>query len=170
MNQDFAALIDAREFATKKHAGQEYDKHPYTYHLNAVCEVAQEYNLNGDIQVAAWLHDILEDTNVSPIELQTFFGRSVAGLVECVTDEPGKNRKERAKKTWPKIRTDPAAVALKLCDRIANVKACHDGLSPRLLDMYEKEHDAFKEALYSDEDDEAIIELWCELDELIEGS
>lgn len=164
---EWAELIDAREFATKKHADQLYGEHPYTYHLNAVCEVAQRHCLNGDICVAAWLHDILEDTSVSSVELRTFFGPSVAGLVEAVTDEPGKNRLERAKKTWPKIRTDAAAVALKLCDRIANVQACLDGVgNVKMLKAYRKEYDAFRAALYRD-DEEEMLPLWLELDELI---
>jgi guanosine-3',5'-bis(diphosphate) 3'-pyrophosphohydrolase len=161
-------IIDARQFAAKKHAGQMYGDKPYTYHLEEVYKVARRYELHVFICVAALLHDILEDTNVSPIELRTFFGYDVAGLVEDVTDEPGENRKERAEKTWPKIRNSKAAVALKLCDRIANVKACHDGIgNVKLLEMYRKEHEAFKKALYYKSDEDELQAMWDELDSLI---
>lgn len=162
-------ITDARKFAEKKHAGQMYGDKPYTYHLEEVYKVASRYRLLVYICMAAWLHDVLEDTNVSPIELRVFFGHPVASLVEAVTDEPGKNRSERAKKTWPKIRMEQRAVALKLCDRIANVKACRDGIgNVKLLEMYRKEHEAFKKALYYESDEDIIQEMWVELDNLIE--
>lgn len=161
-------VLDAQEFATKKHGKQKYTKIlPYTYHLKAAHDVAERYNLNVDIRAAAWLHDILEDTNITVVELRAFFGHHIAGLVQLVTDEPGKNRKERAEKTWPKIRTSPEAVALKLCDRIANVQASLDIGPQSLLDMYKKEHKRFRAALTCDDEDEWLLAMWAELDELI---
>lgn len=161
------AIAEAEEFAEKKHAGQKYGTLPYTYHLNAVYKVAVQYKLSDDIRVAAWLHDVLEDTAVSYVELRSFFGPRVADFVRLVTDEPGKNRRERAEKTLPKTRTDRDAVALKLCDRIANVQACLDGIgNVDLIKAYRKEYVLFKEALYRAEEKE-LQPLWSNLDQMI---
>lgn len=46
----------------------------------------------------------------------------MAEIVFCVTNEQGRNRKERIKRTYPKIRNNRWAQFVKLCDRIANVE------------------------------------------------
>ncbi len=156
----------AKAFATELHAGQEYGDGPYTVHLEAVANEARLHNLSDDIVAAAWLHDTLEDTNTTYEELVTLFGRKIALLVEGVTDEPGKNRRERALKTLPKTRTlGSDAVALKLCDRLANVKACVDGIgNVNLLKMYKQEYPVFRSALHEFGE---LPFIWQELDRLI---
>jgi hypothetical protein len=56
-----------------------------------------------------------------------------------LTNEKGKNRKERANaKYYEGIRNTPYAVFVKICDRIANVEySKHSG--SRMYDMYRKE-------------------------------
>lgn len=156
----------ARAFATERHAGQEYGGSPYTVHLEAVAREAKVYDLPLDVVVAAWLHDTLEDTVTTYDELVMLFGKSTARLVESVTDEPGKNRKERASTTLPKIRKRGThAVALKLCDRIANVRTCVDGVgNVKLLKMYRKEYSDFRMVLYRAGE---LSEMWHNLDRLI---
>lgn len=156
-------VFNARNFAIKAHGDQTYsDGEPYSFHLAAVSCVARKYKLSEIIQVAAWLHDVLEDTEVTRKQLEEQFGKLVADLVWAVTDEKGKNRAERAKKTWPKIRcAGRDAVALKLCDRIANVEA---SIGTSYMKMYEKEYEAFKRALY--EPYEGLDEMWNRLDNL----
>jgi hypothetical protein len=128
------------------------------------------YHLPKDVLVpAAWLHDIVEDTYETIENVRYIFGDKVAALVEAVTDEPGKNRKERAEKTLPKIRAHGIeAVALKLCDRIANIEACIEGVgNVKLLKMYRKEYPAFREALYREGELEGswdILDRLCEFD------
>lgn len=145
----------AMRFAVRKHANQKYGEYSYTYHLSRVAKIAEQvctlYNLPKELLVpAAWLHDTLEDTQTTWDELTLQFNSAIATLVEAVTDADGKNRKERAIKTLPKIRKHGIhAVALKLCDRIANVEASLGGVgNVKLFKMYKKEYPAFKEALY----------------------
>lgn len=167
---------DAIEYVKAKHAKQKYGENlPYTAHLRAVADVAVEYGLSEEIVQAAWLHDTLEDTDATLYDLQVRFGREVASLVYSVTDEKGKNRKERAEKTYPKIRMGGwEAITLKLADRIANVR--HSTLSNRgLLKMYEKEYPTFKAALKSEFDLISVPlwvryrldAMWKELDKLL---
>ena len=52
------------------------------------------------------------------------------------------NRKERKKKTYPKIRKNVGAILVKLCDRVANVR--HSLLyDSQLYKMYLNEHNHF---------------------------
>lgn len=143
-------LVDqAREFAIKAHGDQRYGDEPYIVHLDAVANVLVEFGIRDGVFLAgAFLHDVIEDTGVTRDDLAREFGFVVAGLVWVVTNEPGANRKERAAKTYPKIRRSGAeAVRLKLADRIANT---HHSIvrGTRHLEMYRKEFPAFHEALY----------------------
>ena len=70
-------------------------------------------------------------------KIKDYFGEDVAEMVFAVTDELGRNRKERKVKTYPKIAANPEAIILKLADRIANIE--HGGK----IDMYKKEHGNF---------------------------
>lgn len=135
---------DAREFAETRHATQRYGDRPYVVHLTAVREVLRSFDLGGDLAIAAWLHDVLEDTATSREELRARFGADVDELVWAVTGV-GANRKERNASAYTKIRATPRAGYLKLADRIANVEASRD--RPDKLAMYRSEQQRFEQAL-----------------------
>jgi len=147
----------ARAQAITAHAGQTYGDAPYEVHLDHVAAVVERFidaadARRGDLVVAAYLHDIVEDTAVTIDAVEADFGAAVAGLVAAVTDSPGRDRKERKAKTYPRIRaTGPAAVLLKLADRIANVEASVAG-APAKLGMYRLEWWGFFGALYDPAD------------------
>jgi (p)ppGpp synthase/HD superfamily hydrolase len=154
----------AREFARAQHADQPYDGGPYDNHLAAVAAVLDRFGYESEtLHTAAWLHDVVEDTETEISEVESRFGADVATLVWAVTSEPGQNRKERNALTYPKIRALPGATILKLADRIANVE---NGLASgsSLTQMYRKEHPAFKEALYVPGVADA---MWAHLDQLL---
>jgi (p)ppGpp synthase/HD superfamily hydrolase len=156
-------LQHARDFAIKAHGDQRYGGFPYVLHLDDTYEIVRRFNLHPALEVMAYLHDVLEDTSVTFEELKKEFSWQIADVVRKVTDELGKNRKERHLLTYPKTRTDPVAVALKLCDRIANVQHCLTVGTDR-LSMYKKEHAEFKKALYRPDEWE---DIWNYLDRLI---
>ena len=156
-------LSEVRDFALLAHGTQKYGELPYIVHLDDVAEVADRFELHYAIQIAAYLHDILEDTKVEFSSIRAVFGLEIANLVRLVTDEPGKNRKERHRLTYPKTRTNTYAVALKLCDRIANVESCLNTKSS-LISMYQREYPEFKEALHTDGE---WTEMWARLDDLL---
>jgi hypothetical protein len=79
-----------------------------------------------------------------------------------VTSEPGPNRSERHKLTYPKIAAFPDAITVKLADRIANVEASTRD-NPSLLSMYHSEYPGFRSALIGHGGDPA---LWAHLDQL----
>jgi (p)ppGpp synthase/HD superfamily hydrolase len=159
------AIQAAAAFAAAKHKDQKYGENsPYTEHLAAVAEVLRRFKFDSeDLQVAAWLHDVVEDTDATVFQIEITFGRHVADLVHRVTNEPGKNRKERHEKTYPKIQASREATTLKLADRIANVeRSVLD--QAKQLDMYKKEYPHFKLMLKKDGEHDA---MWRHLDFLL---
>lgn len=167
-------LNRARIFAADAHGSQKYGNHPYTQHLSDVAKVVERFNLFRYspeyfvLCVAAWLHDVVEDTDVTFDDLAENFDSQVVSLVQAVTDEPGKNREERHAKTYLKIRkAGMFAVFLKLADRIANVENCIATGNEGLLGMYQKEHNGFVKVLRRDAE---LFNMWEHLDGLVQQS
>ena len=157
---------DMIAFASEKHKNQVYSlDRPYTYHLRAVRDTVFRflaYIPYGTplevVTLAAWGHDLIEDTGVTREELTERYGVEVSDLIWRVTNEPGVNRKARHDATHGKIKECPAAVFLKLCDRIANVEAGGK------TNMYRKEWHEFKAALYTEGEFDV---LWDTLEKLL---
>lgn len=164
----------AKFFATTKHAAQLYGSVPYTHHLAAVEMVIRRFRkeiyndfgggqlgdvMFGDLLTAAWLHDVCEDTETKLKEIVELFGEDVAELVDAVTKVKAENRKVSALLTYPKTRKVIGGVTLKLADRIANVEN-----GGKLVEMYRKEYEDFRRALYSPGKNEA---MWAHLDLLL---
>ncbi len=150
---------EARMVAVKAHQGQPYDDmFPYEKHLDDVVNILKEHGYSGKYIVAGYLHDVIEDGTVSYNDIRGYFGIEVAEMVYCVTDELGRNRKERKQKTLPKTKSNPDAIIVKLADRIANIE--HGGK----IDMYAKEYIEFNEALYIEGVGET---LWGHLEEIL---
>lgn len=148
-------------YAATKHGGRQYRVGlPYTHHLAEVASVLVEFGCTSQEMIeAAWLHDVLEDTDTKKKEIEEMFGTDVADIVFAVTDEPGQNRKIRKALTYPKIRKDPRAVQLKLADRIANVRG-----GGKFTEMYKSEYEDFKRNLYTKGQFE---DMWAALDALL---
>ena len=166
---DWKAQFKTAELMAKEaHQGQRYGNCPYHHHLQAVVNVLIEFGatLNNPetaaILVAAWLHDSLEDSSLTYDLILNQFGQEVADIVEAVTDEPGKNRKERKALTYVKTRQNEKAIILKLVDRIANVRASQLD-NPKKLKMYTKEQQDFEQALYPNSISPLSQQLWREL-------
>jgi len=137
----------ARDFAMKAHGEQMYGDKPYTFHLKAVHDVLADFGYSGLMLVAAWLHDVVEDTITSKADIEREFGPVVAEYVWSCTGV-GRNRHARNDSMYDKMVKNSAALPLKLADRIANVEnAAKDNYSH--LVMYRREHQTFTERLRS---------------------
>ena len=157
-------IIKAQTIAILAHTGQKYGNRPFIEHPKDVARLAEKYGFSNTVIAAAWLHDTEDSTTITLTTLEYNFPSTLINLVFAVTDEPGKNRKERALKTLPKIRVFGSdAVGLKLCDRLSNVQAAIRDKSS-LLNMYKKEYPEFKKILYKEGEHE---ELWRKLDSLL---
>ena len=141
---------EAAYTAIRLHGMQTYGNDlPYYHHLEQVVDVLKEFGFTDDkFVIAGYLHDVLEDTAISYNDIKYQFGEEIAEIVYAVTDELGRNRKERKSKTYPKIKANPDAIIVKLADRIANVR--NSFLTKKKMgEMYIREFDGFKEALYT---------------------
>lgn len=153
---------EARLVAIQAHGNQTYDGiFPYVKHLDDVVAVIKKFGFSGKFIVAAYLHDVIEDGAISYNKVKTHFGTEVAEIVFCVTDEMGRNRKEKKAKTLPKTASNSDAIIVKLADRIANIE--HGGK----VDMYIKEYDEFCKYLRHDNQSNSCKEMWSRLDELL---
>lgn len=108
------------QFAVTRHAGQLYAGKPYPYHLIRVASVLEAHGFDDyHYQAAAWLHDVIEDTQTTYEEVRAKFGTVVASLVWAVTGI-GSNRRERNASIYEKLKHAQDARILKCADRIAN--------------------------------------------------
>ena len=155
----------ARDFAIKAHGGQMYGSLPYTAHLDAVATIVKEYGEAAE--VIAYLHDVVEDTDVELDEIASEFGAFVSGCVAIVTDEPGASRKERKIKTYQKMShvsgEEELALLVKAADRLANVRSCMAGGNTRLMATYRSEFPVFKRSAYRER---LCDEIWSELQKI----
>ncbi len=139
-----------------------YGKLPYSYHLGMVTALLTGYGKV--VQDVAWLHDALEDTSLTKAEIEDVCGPVVARCVALLTDPPGTNRKERKALAYARLAAvdvnnmDEAwALLVKAADRLANVQVCVRERST-LIDMYRKEHSAFRAAVHRPGWNDSLIE------------
>ena len=78
-------LHDAIRFATEKHEGQfrKGTMMPYIVHPIETMQILHSMNSNAELLMAGVLHDTMEDADVSYVELELFFGETVANLVSA---------------------------------------------------------------------------------------
>lgn len=146
----------ADEFAQRVHGDQQYGIHPYKYHLDKVVGYANKFNGTPTQKLAARLHDTIEDTSVTKAEVASRFGPEVAEVVDLVSnlDKTIPNWKRL---TYERVRSNPDAVFVKLCDRMANTA------ERGKIEKYKKEYPLFKQVLHREGE---YDEMWSVLDRL----
>lgn len=164
-------MIDqARKYAIKCHrdASHLYDGLPYWNHLYAVVGVAERFGHLipqeswETVISSCWCHDVIEDTRQTYNDVKAATNEQVAEIVYALTNEKGKNRKERANaKYYFGIKTTPFATFVKMCDRIANVEYSIQTGS-RMYEVYQKERE-FAATLY----DRHYLEMFEHLQDLL---
>ncbi len=127
--EDMIRLRDAFNLAREAHAPQKRKTgEPYILHPIAVALIAaQELELDVNPVIAAFLHDVVEDTPHTISEIRERFGEDVAFLVSVVT----KQKKEKYemskqldnfKQMLNSIQYDIRAIMVKLADRLHNMR------------------------------------------------
>ena len=122
-------VLKAAERAAHWHTGQRRKgaaQEPYINHLLEVARLVAEATGGGDVNLvlAALLHDVVEDQEVSRATVAQEFGEDVAGLVMEVTDDkslPKDERKRLQVAHAPDM--SPRAALLKLADKTSNLLA-----------------------------------------------
>src|SRR4051812_1144115 len=81
-----ALISRAYETAADAHTGQTRKSgEPYVTHPVAVAKIVAELGLDDATVAAALLHDVVEDTGISLVDIEHEFGADVAGIVDGVT-------------------------------------------------------------------------------------
>lgn len=120
-------IEEARRFAERAHDGQTRKGaagEPYATHLAEVAGLVTGWGAAEAVIAAAWLHDTVEDCDVTPAGILARFGADVAALVAEVTDDktlPKAERKRLQVQNAP--HKSPGAALIKVADKISNLRA-----------------------------------------------
>lgn len=135
---EFQELKAAYDFSAAAHEGQKRQTgEPYFIHPCAVVNILVDLGFD-DVStlVAAFLHDVLEDTPVTADELEQKFGKEVLELVEGVTKldkikfvSAEDEQAENLRKMFFAMAKDYRVIIIKLADRLHNMRTL-DALKP----------------------------------------
>jgi (p)ppGpp synthase/HD superfamily hydrolase len=122
-------VSEAADFAARRHTGQPRKgrgNEPYVNHLAEVANLLSVATDGTDAELVAagWLHDTVEDTEITREELAQQFGERIAALVVEVTDDMSMPKQERRQKQIVDApRKSPGAKLIKIADKISNIRA-----------------------------------------------
>lgn len=83
--------LRAHRLAATVHDGQPYGEFPYIVHVTEVAWLIQEMGGTQDEVAAAFLHDSVEDTDLTIEDIETQFGQEVALMVLGLTHPEGQS-------------------------------------------------------------------------------
>ncbi|KAI5237262.1 guanosine-3',5'-bis(diphosphate) 3'-pyrophosphohydrolase MESH1 [Manis pentadactyla] len=146
MGSEAARLLEAADFAARKHRRQrrkDPEGTPYINHPIGVARILTHEAGVTDIAVlqAALLHDTVEDTDTTLEEVELHFGEQVRRLVEDVTDDKTLPKLERKRLQVERApRSSPGAKLVKLADKLYNLRDLNrctpEGWSERRVQEY----------------------------------
>ena len=128
--EDIALVEKAYKFAKKTHEGQlRVSGEPYIIHPVEVAKILAGLDADIHTLMAAFLHDVLEDTDTSPELIKEKFGEDVLNLVQGVTKLGKlqfKSKEERQAENFRRLfiamANDIRVIFLKLADRLHNMR------------------------------------------------
>jgi (p)ppGpp synthase/HD superfamily hydrolase len=103
----------------RKQTGEQFVEHPI-----AVADLLMEAGYDGPMISAAYLHDVVEKTDVQLDELRERFGPGVAGLVDYLSEDPeidGYGPRKRALRKRI-LESGGDSVVIYAADRVANMR------------------------------------------------
>src|SRR5471030_1933606 len=127
---DIGRIEEAYHFSGKAHKGQFRDSgEPYISHPLAVAGILADWHLDAQPLMAALLHDVMEDTEVSKDEISQRFGKPVAELVDGVSkldkiesQSQEVTQAENFRKMLLAMARDVRVILIKLADRLHNMR------------------------------------------------
>ncbi|WP_245922457.1 RelA/SpoT family protein [Alkalicoccus saliphilus] len=128
--KDVEFLRRAYEMAEYAHREQyRRSGEPYIWHPVQVAGILVDLGMDPDTVAAAFLHDVVEDTDVGLDELETKFGEQVAMLVDGVTKlgkikykSKEEQQAENHRKMFVAMAKDIRVILIKLADRLHNMR------------------------------------------------
>ena len=127
---DEALLNRAYVYAMQAHGHQKRASgDPYFSHPLEVAAILTEFKLDDATIVAALLHDVIEDTDVTRAEIEQKFGKEIGDLVEGLTKikkldlvTKKAEQAENFRKLLVAISSDIRVLLIKLADRLHNMR------------------------------------------------
>ena len=127
---DLSRIRSAYEVAKKAHAPQKRkDGSPYVTHCVAAADISADMGLDEDSIVAALLHDVIEDTDMTHEDVAKQFGESVADIVEGVSKltrvqytSKEDEQMENLRKMLMAMAKDIRVILIKIADRTHNMR------------------------------------------------
>ena len=127
---DTDILTRAYECARNMHEGQfRKSGEPYIIHPVNVAIILADLGMDDNAIAAGLLHDVVEDTSCSSLELEQMFNEEVAFLVEGVTQldkiqchSKEERQLESYRKMFVAMAQDVRVIIIKLADRLHNMR------------------------------------------------
>jgi (p)ppGpp synthase/HD superfamily hydrolase len=120
----------ARDAHNRNNQRRKYSNLPYITHPEAVANMVASVTDDAHTIAAAWLHDVVEDTPVTIGQIETQFGKDIAGLVADLTKvskDKVESRKKRVELDRHRLAAaDPRAKTIKLADIMHNLSDLAD--------------------------------------------
>lgn len=123
-------ILDALRFATKSHDGVvRRSGDPYIIHPIAVAKILIDNQMDYSTVIAGLLHDVVEDTEISLLEIEKRYGKAVAKLVDGVTkidkltaEKENLTDADDKKRLLLAMGDDIRVIFIKLADRLHNMR------------------------------------------------
>jgi GTP diphosphokinase / guanosine-3',5'-bis(diphosphate) 3'-diphosphatase len=143
---DLELVRKAYDYSQKNHAGQlRASGEPYLVHPLGVAQVLAEMKMDAVAIAAGLLHDSVEDTSVTIVDIRQEFGEQVAHIVEGVTKisqidfaTREEQQAENLRKMMLAMVDDIRVVLIKLADRLHNMRTL-EHLTPERQQKIAKE-------------------------------
>ncbi len=116
----------AAKFAERAHEGmmRKGGRIPYIYHPMEVALIVAQMTEDQEVISAAYLHDVLEDTSVTPEELEAQFGSRILSLVRAETEDKSLSWRERKASTVAHLQYASTEMKiLTLGDKLSNMRS-----------------------------------------------
>lgn len=141
--QDEYLFEEALCFLAKHYKTREKNVKPFMIHSVRVAHILQEHHAPVDVVVAAYLHDLLEDTNCTLKEINEAFGDHVALLVSLSTyDKTILDYNARYREHFKRISGNSDALLLKAADIIDNRQYLNLA-TPKMAKQVQEKHKKF---------------------------
>lgn len=130
-NSDRELIKKAYNYSVTAHSGQSrLSGEPYIIHPLSVAHIVADLRMDDSTIAAALLHDVLEDTKITEIQLNESFGKEITSLVKGVSklnvgfhfSSKEEEQIENYRRLFVAMAEDIRVIIIKLADRLHNMR------------------------------------------------